>query len=168
MKLRWAGSAALLAVLAGCGGGSSNQGSDADAVSAALVHAAYADKADRICSQGRKRLILSGNRYFGDLRPEQKPSDATVTAFAQREAIPILSHQYAKLRALTPPPGDQKTIDRILALAETGIGQLRADPTLLNRGSGIPPALQQARHRAFNYGLGSCGQPLQSPRGAGG
>jgi hypothetical protein len=153
---------------AGCGGGSSDESSNANAVSAALVHAAYADKADRICVQGRKRLILTGNRYFGDLRPEQKPSDAAVTAYARQQAIPILTHQYAKLRALTPPPGDQKTIDRILAFAETGIGQLRNDPTLLNRGSGIPPALQQARHQAFLYGLGSCGQALQSPRGAGG
>jgi hypothetical protein len=110
-------------------------------------------------------LILSGNRYFGGLGAEQKPSVAAITAFAQREAIPILRHQYAKLRGLTPPPGDGKTIGRILDLADQGIRQLQADPTLLNRGSGIPPALEQARHRAYLYGLGACGQALQA-RGA--
>ncbi len=167
MKLRSAGLAALLAALAGCGGGSANQGSDADAVSNALVHSAFVDRADRICTEGRKRLILSGNRYFGELAPEQKPSVAAVTAFAHREAIPILRHQYSKLRGLTPPPGDGKTIARILDLADQGIGQLRADPTLLNRGSGIPPALEQARQRAFLYGLGACGAQIQRPAGRG-
>jgi hypothetical protein len=159
--------AALLAALAGCGGGSANQGSDANSVSKALVHSAFVDRADRICTEGRKRLILTGNRYFGDLAAEQKPSDAAVSAFAQREAIPILRHQYAKLRRLTPPPGDEKAIGRILDLADAGIRQLQADPTLLNRGSGIPPALEKARNRAYLYGLGACGQQLQAPSGRG-
>jgi hypothetical protein len=165
MKLRRAGLAALLTALAGCGGG--GQSSTPSAVAGALVHSAFVDRADRICSEGRKRLILTGNRYFGDLAPEQQPSDAAVTAFAQRKAIPILRHQYAKLRGLTPPPGDGKAIGRILDLAEAGIRQLQADPTLLNRGSGIPPALQRARHRAYLYGLGACGQALQAPSGRG-
>jgi hypothetical protein len=167
MKLRWAGLAVLLAALAGCGGGSANQGSDADALSNALVHSAYVDRADRICTEGRKRLILSGNRYFGDLAAEQKPSDAAITAFAHREAIPILRHQYSKLRGLTRPPGDERAIARILGLAEAGIRQLQADPTLLNRGSGIPPALEQARHRAYLYGLGACGAQIQRPAAGG-
>jgi hypothetical protein len=166
MKLRRAGFAALLAALAGCGGGSSTgSGSDQAALSGALVHSAFVDRADRICTEGRKRLILTGNRYFGDLATEQKPSDAAVTAFARREAIPILSHQYAKLRGLTPPPGDERAIGRILDLADAGIRQLQADPTLLNRGSGIPPALERARHRAYLYGLGACGQAIE-PRTA--
>jgi hypothetical protein len=167
MKLRRAGLAALLAALAGCGGGSANQGSDANAVSNALVHSAFVDRADRICTEGRKRLILSGNRYFGDLGAEQKPSVAAVTAFAHREAIPILRHQYARLRGLTPPPGDGKTIARILDLAGQGIDQLQADPTLLRRGDGIPPALRQARQRAFLYGLGACGAQIQRPAAGG-
>jgi hypothetical protein len=161
-----AGFAALLAVLAGCGSGGQS-GSDADAVSKALVHSAFVDRADRICTEGRKRLILTGNRYFGDLAAEQKPSDAAITAFAHREAIPILRHQYAKLRGLAPPPGDEGAIGRILDLAEAGIRQLEADPTLLNRGSGIPPALQSARRRAYLYGLGACGQAIEARSGPG-
>jgi hypothetical protein len=168
MKLRRAGFAALLAALAGCGGGSSaGSGSDQAALSGALVHSAFVDRADRICTEGRKRLILTGNRYFGDLPPEQKPSVAAVTAFAHREAVPILRHQYTKLRGLTPPPGDRKTIGRILDLADQGILQLEAEPTLLNRGSGIPPALERARHRAYLYGLGACGAQIQRPAAGG-
>jgi hypothetical protein len=166
MKLRRAGFAALLAALAGCGSGGQSS-STPSAVAGALVHSAFADRADRICSEGRKRLILTGNRYFGDLPAGREPSDAAVTAYAQREAIPILQRQYAKLRGLTPPPGDEKTIGRILDLADAGIQQLQADPTLLKRGSGIPPALQHARHRAYLYGLGACGQQLQAPSGRG-
>jgi hypothetical protein len=125
-----------------------------------LERGAFVDRADRICVQGRKRLIVTGNRYFGG---NQKPSDAAVTLYAKREAIPILTRQYGRLRQLRPPAGDARRIDRILDLAERGIAQLRSDPTLLNRGSGVPPGLQRARRLAFLYGLGACGQPFGRP-----
>jgi hypothetical protein len=164
MKLRRAGFAALLAALAGCGGGGRSS-STPSAVAGALVHSAFVDRADRICSEGRKRLILTGNRYFGDLPAGRDPSDAALSAYARREAVPILRHQYAKLRRLTPPPGDEKAIGRILDLADSGIRQLQADPTLLRRGSGIPPALERARSRAYLYGLGACGQAIEARTG---
>lgn len=153
---------ALFLSFAGCGSSEQNSTTPA-AVSSALVHSAFVDRADSICSQGRERLILTGNRYFGNLSPDRQPSDAAVIAYAHRAAIPILRHQYGRLRQLRPPPGDEKTIGRILQLADQGIRQLQADPILLNRGSGIPPALEEARRRAFLYGLGSCGQPIERP-----
>jgi hypothetical protein len=156
----------LLAALGGCGSGDQNETTPA-AVLEGLGRADFVDRADRICVEGRKRLILTGNRAFGDLPPNQKPSTAAVTAFANREAIPILTHQYQQVRELQPPAQDRKRIERILDLADQGIEQLRSDPTLLNRGSGVPPALQRARQQAFLYGLGACGQPIQRPAGGG-
>jgi hypothetical protein len=88
-----------------------------------------------------------------------------VTAFANQQAIPILTRQYQRLRRLDPPANDRKRIERILDFADQGIGQLRADPTILNRGSGVPAALQRARQQAFQYGLGACGQPIERPAG---
>ena len=44
------------------------------AVLSGLDRAAFVNRADRICVQGRKRLILTGNRYFGDLPPDRKES----------------------------------------------------------------------------------------------
>jgi hypothetical protein len=154
----------VLAALCGCGG-DENKTTPA-AVLQGLGRAAFVDKADRICVQGRKRLILTGNRAFGDLAADKKPSDVAVTAFAKSQAIPILTRQYQQLRELRPPAQDSKRIERILDLADQGIEQLRSDPTLLNRGSGVPPALQRARQQAFLYGLGACGQPIQRPAGA--
>ena len=154
--------AALCVSLCGCGGSDGDETTPA-AVLSSLGRAAFVDRADRICVQGRKRLILTGNRAFGDLPPNRRPSDAAVTAFAHRDAIPILTAEYARLRGLRPPAGDRAQIERILDLADLGIRQLRADPTLLNRGSGIPPGLQRARRLAFVYGLGACGQPIERP-----
>lgn len=153
--------AVVLMGVAGCG--SAAESTTPPEVFGALTRSAFVDRADRICTQGRKRLILTGNRYFGDLPAGQDPSKAAVTAYARREAIPILRHQYGRLRKLRPPSGDAQEINRILDLADRGIGQLQSDPTLLNRGSGIPPALERARHRAFLYGLGACGQPIERP-----
>jgi hypothetical protein len=154
----------LALLLAGVGCGSASQNSTVPtAVSTALVHAAFVDRADRICTQGRKRLILTGNRYFGNLPPNKDPSTAAVGAYSRQQAVPILKHQYARLRMLNPPPGDSATIDRILNLAEQGIRQLEMDPTLLNRGNGIPPGLQRARLGAYRYGLGACGQQIEVP-----
>ncbi len=155
----------LLAIPLGCGGGAGQ--TIPAAVLSGLDRAAFVDRADRICVQGRKRLILAGNSYFGELPAGRDPSDAAVTEFANREAIPILIHQYARLRRLRPPAADRRRIARILDLAELGIRQLRSDPTLLNRGSGIPPGLQRARQLAFVYGLGACGQPIQRSAGGG-
>jgi hypothetical protein len=154
--------AALSLAAAGCGS-DSDRSSDQAALTSALAHSAFVDRGDRICTEGRKRLIISGNRYFGGLPAGRHPSDAALAAFADREAVPILRRQYGRLRGLRPPPGDHGTIDRILDLADQGIAQLRADPTLLDRGSGIPPALERARHRAFLYGLGACGEAIQRP-----
>ena len=154
----------LLAALGGCGSGDENKTTPA-AVLRGLGRADFVDRADQICVQGRKRLILAGNRAFGDLAADQKPSDAAVTTFAKRRAIPILTDQYQRLRRLQPPSNERKRIERILDLADQGIEQLRSDPTLLNRGSGVPPALQRAREQAFLYGLGACGQPIQRPAG---
>jgi hypothetical protein len=163
MKLGMAGLLALLAIVAGCGTDSSGEGSDANAVQAALVHSAFADRADKICVDGRKQLILTGNKAFGHLPSNQDPSDAALAAFAKQHAIPILRTQYGKLRQLKPPPGDEKTVARILDLADQGIAQLQADPTILARRSGIPPALERARQRAFVYGLGACGAQIERP-----
>ena len=150
------------AIPAACGDDGESETTPPEVLSG-LTRGAFVDSADRICVQGRKRLILTGNRYFGDLPSDAKPSDAAVTAFANREAIPILARQYGRLRELRPPPGDERQIGRILDQAELGISQLRADPTLLNRGSGIPPGLQQAQQGAFEYGLGACGRPIERP-----
>jgi hypothetical protein len=147
---------AFLTTGIGCGGGDDTVPAE---VFSGLERGAFVDRADRICVQGRKRLIVTGNRYFGGNR---KPSDAAVTVYAKREAIPILTRQYGRLRQLRPPAGDAREIDHILDLAERGIGQLRSDPTLLKRGSGIPPGLQRARRLAFLYGLGACGQPVET------
>jgi hypothetical protein len=164
----WALALAALIVLAGCGSSSSDQGSDAAAVQAALVHSAFADRADKICVEGRKQLILTGNREFGDLSANQDPSDAAVAAYAKQHAIPILRAQYGKLQRLKPPRGDEKTIARILDLADQGIAQLQADPAILAHGSGIPPALERARQRAFVYGLGACGAQIEPPNSGSG
>jgi hypothetical protein len=150
----------LAAPLAACGDDDEGDAIPPEVLSG-LARGDFVDRADRICVQGRKQLILTGNRYFGGLPSEVRPSDAAVTRFANREAIPILERQYERLRRLDPPPGDEREIERILEQAELGIDQLRADPTLLNRGSGIPPGLEQARDGAFRYGLGACGQPIE-------
>ena len=162
--MRRATSAALALALAGAGcGGASPSDTVPAAVSNALDHSAFVDRADRICSRGRERLILTGNRYFGDLPPGQDPSAAAVTAYANRDAVPILRHQYGRLREVRPPAGDSRTVHRILKLADLGIRQLQLDPLLLNRGNGVPPALGRARRRAYLYGLGACGQQIEVP-----
>lgn len=131
------GCAALLLPL-GCGDDSETATTPPEVLSG-LTRGDFVDRADRICVKGRKQLILTGNRYFGRLPSGRKPGDAAIRAYARREAIPILGRQYGLLRELSPPAGDKPTIARILDLADRGIKQLKADPTLLNRGSGIPP-----------------------------
>src|SRR4051794_6907369 len=103
---------ASLTGLIGCASSDQNKTTPA-AVLQGLGRAAFVDRADQICVQGRKRLILAGNRAFGGLATDQKPSDAAAGAFANEQAIPILTRQYRRLRGLQPPAEDRKRIERI-------------------------------------------------------
>lgn len=132
-----------LAALAGCGEEESDQ--DPKGV--------YIREADSICAVGTLEIGSESRKRFGS----SEPRPAEQRAFAEEVVVPTLrTDVLAKLRALTPPEGDEQEVDAIWAALEDGIDELAASPELLaeeNTGG----AFDQANRLAREYGFSQCG-----------
>ncbi|MGA7396860.1 MAG: hypothetical protein WBW62_05365, partial [Solirubrobacterales bacterium] len=70
--------------------------------------------------------------------------------------LPELKDEVSKIKDLTPPDGDEGTIDELIASLDDGIDEMESDPgALLEEGS---DPLDQATTQAQDYGLKVCGQ----------
>jgi hypothetical protein len=136
---------ALAALIAGCG--SDNSSSDSSS-STALTKSEFLKQGNAICAKGNKEI----NQAQGDLGPQS--SQADIEAFVTDTIIPSIQGQVDDLRALTPPAGDEQTVDEILTAAEDGLAKAKQDPASLT-GGGDPFA--KANKLATDYGLTACG-----------
>jgi hypothetical protein len=126
-----------LIVGAGCGGDDSPSKEE------------YIAQADAICRDADEALNQEIQESFGNKPPTQQQ----IAAFSESNAIPNLEGQLADLRALTPPEGEEQTLTGIYDTLEEAIAQIKEDPTA----DTAPPALEEARKQAKEFGLVVCG-----------
>jgi len=130
------------ALMAGCGGEDEPD-----------PKAEYIKKADGLCAIGTFQIGTEARKRYGSAQPPAKEQKL----FAQEVVVPVLRTQVlAKLRALTPPPGDAQNINAIWAALERGIDKLKANPGLFateNAGG----AFDEANRLAQAYGFRQCG-----------
>ncbi|HEX2273828.1 MAG TPA: hypothetical protein VHG90_08140 [Acidimicrobiales bacterium] len=84
--------------------------SEAERQTLSAERRAYIDRADAICREGNQRLKPLEDQAFA----RGVPDLATWRAFLT-SAVPIFEDVSTRLRALTPPPGDEATISAVLA-----------------------------------------------------
>jgi hypothetical protein len=114
--------------------------------------AEYIADADAICKQGEKEIEAAAEETFAQ---NQQPSDAEVVSFAEKTVVPNIQGQIDDLRDLTPPEGDEDTVNAIYDAAQDGLDQLEEDPVLLT-GRGADP-FAEVQGFAKDYGLEECG-----------
>ena len=160
---------ALGLVAAGCGGGGDSTGgsSNADTTSssseadeggsssgAALTKAAFIKEADKVCSKAELKLseeVLEFAKENGiDIEKEEEPSDAQKTEIYEQIVLPNISRQAEELAALTPPKGDEETIEELTSTLSDEAEN--ADPSNLDEST-----FEDASKMAQEYGLHSCG-----------
>ena len=71
--------------------------------------------------------------------------------------IPALREQLDRLRALTPPSGDEAEVAAIYNRAERGIERLASDPDAFSDPGAVRRALTEARRIGRRYGFFECG-----------
>lgn len=161
---------AASALLAGCG---DDGGGDVTTDPASLVPSKrdYIVQADTICAQADQAIQTEAEVSLGigadDFKltqegeivflPGRRPSDERIRRFGTEVVIPALREQLERLRALTPPTGDEAEVAAIYARAERGIERLEADPALFNDAAAVRSALTEARRLGRRYGFFECG-----------
>jgi hypothetical protein len=158
-----------LAVLAGCGGGSSSTATDAPEPAAELTHAEWVTAADAVCQKDRE---ANGGREekFGDLIEHglQTPAKRAAAASLLRAAVPAVEAEVASLGMLTPAASDQEAAAEVLAELKLTIKLNQQLAAGLDHGSTteletLAEEVQQSamalQGLARDLGLTVCGRP---------
>jgi len=87
---------------------------------------------------------------FGDLGPNEKPSDEQLTTLVEDVIKPNTQGQLNDLRDLTPPEGDEDTVNGIYDGVEEGLAKVEDDPKiLLSKDDPFAPATKKAEEYGF-------------------
>ncbi len=85
----------------------------------------------------------------------EQPSREEIVEFTNDEAVPNLEVQLEELRALTPPEGDEETVNEIYDSLAAAVEEIADDPSAA---IDQPPAdFEKASRLAGEYGLEDCG-----------
>ena len=154
---------ALVAVVAGCGGGSSSSSTDGDSTSggsteadgggAAPTKAAFIKEADKVCGDAENELTEEVTEFAEkhDIPLEKEPSKDQQTELFQEVVLPNIARQGEELAALTPPEGDEGTIEGLTSTLEDEVVEAEEEGGV---GDG---ALAGATKQARAYGFKTCG-----------
>ncbi len=162
--------ASLVLAVAGCGGDDGGTViTDVDALVPSTRD--YIVQADTICSNSDQGIQTEAEARFGIgaddftvtpsgqivFKPGRRPTDRQIERFGSQVVIPAFRDQLARLRALTPPAGDEATLESIFRAAERGIARLQADPAIFNDSAGVRAELAEAKRLGRRYGFFDCG-----------
>ena len=131
----------------------------------------YIVQADTICAQADQAIQTEAEVGLGigandfELTSEgeivfksgRRPTDARIRRFGTEVVIPTLREQLERLRALTPPSGDEAEVAAIYDRAERGIDRLAADPDAFSDAGAVRRSLTEARRLGRRYGFFECG-----------
>ena len=160
----------VVGIVAGCGGGgSSSSSSSARNSSSALSKTEFIDQADAVCTESQAEtapLRKEAEKIEGSSEPESQENLTRLAEILQQADVNA-EKEYAELRELEPPAGDEKVIDSMLGKAEEAAAySLRGAEALeedeLTEFSGIMgtarPLNERAKAMAEGYGFKVCGQ----------
>lgn len=161
MKRRLAGAAitALVAGLAaGCGGDGGGGGGDGSTTAAPTgpSKAQFIARADAICSATARRIDAAAAKLRNASERDGTLPKAEVARFFENTSLPAYEVMLERLRKLTLPQGDERTVDGYLSALAAAVDTFRANPIkFASRTS--PDPFATANTRAQRYGLKACG-----------
>jgi hypothetical protein len=157
-------SLALLVAVAGCGGGGSSSDGTKDSAKEAFI-----SEADAQCSEYQAKVapIKAELQALEQVAEPESPVNEKQLGELLNEALAEGELELEGLRELEPPPGDEATIEKLLAAAEEGNGLAGEAATALEEADAkafgeLVAEGEEINHRATkiaeNYGLKVCGQ----------
>jgi hypothetical protein len=157
---------AIAAVAAGCGGGSdstnsgdttSGGGESTEASGSAPTKAVFIKEADKICGDADETLNEEIGEYAEEndipLEKEEPTEDQQVELY-EEVVLPNVAQQGEEIGELTPPEGDEETVEEIVDGLAEGVEEAEEDPQQLTEGKN---PLADASKKARAYGMTTCG-----------
>lgn len=151
---------AMAAVVTGCGGGGSSSSStsggstEADSGGAAPTKAAFIKEADQVCTAAENELTEEVKEFAKEHNiplENEGPNKAQETELFQEVVLPNIARQGEELATLTPPEGDEETIEDLTSTLESEVEEAE------DEGGVNEEALAGATKKAKAYGFKSCG-----------
>jgi ABC-type glycerol-3-phosphate transport system substrate-binding protein len=154
---------AIAVVAAGCGGGGDSTGgststdggsTEADSGGAAPTKAAFIKEADKVCTAAENELTEEVTEFAKEHNiplEKEEPNKNQQTELFQEVVLPNIARQGEELAALTPPEGDEETIEDLTSTLETEVEEAEEE------GGVGDEALSGATKKAKAYGFKSCG-----------
>ncbi|HEX4307531.1 MAG TPA: hypothetical protein VHZ54_15960 [Solirubrobacterales bacterium] len=156
---------ALVAVIAGCGGGGSSDttgggttaetGGSSESSGAAPTKAAFIKEGDKICTDDEnelnKEVEVFAKENNLDLEKDELSTDQETELF-QEVVLPNIAKQAEDLAELTPPEGDEETIEELTDTLSSEVEEAEDAG-----GKPSEDTLAGATKMAKAYGFKSCG-----------
>jgi len=140
--------AAVVALLAACGGNGSSDTSEP------LSKAEYQKQANQICKKGGKEKDQAVREGLEEIPPKELAGEATPANSRKlsEKALPAFEKVVTELGELTPPVKDKATVEDFMAELEAAAAKTEANPLLLAEGDPFGKGAAAARA----YGLKDC------------
>jgi hypothetical protein len=136
---------ALVAAGAGAGCG----GDDEEALS----KPEYVKQGDALCKKAQAAGAKETDEMFGDLGPNEEPSEEQLNTFVEEVFKPNTQGQVDDLRDLAPPEGDEDTVNGVYDGIEEGLAKVEDDPKVL---LSADDPFEAAGKEAADYGFKEC------------
>ncbi len=147
---------AIVVVAAGCGGGSDSTSSAGETAGGeAPTKAVFIKEADAICKSGEDALEGEVEEFVEEEGLEKKkPTPAQETQLVEQLVIPNIARQGEEIGELTPPEGEEETIEELVSSLQEGVESAEEEPkALIEGGNPFAAATKQAKA----YGMKECG-----------
>jgi hypothetical protein len=146
----FAGVAAVILAVAGCGGGS-------DSSTPSITKAQFIEKADASCKKNEEQIRADFNTYVKEHEKEAltNPTEEDFANLVDAVIAPSLEQEVEEIRALGAPKGEEDQVEAILAATEEGREQAEEDSKAAVQGS--TAGLEKATKLAREFGLKACG-----------
>ncbi len=152
--------AVLVAIVAGCGGGgsSSSSGGSTSGGEAALTKKQFVAKADGICEAKDEELNKEVEKFVKEegISESKKPTQDQENELVEKYVVPNIQAQGEEIGDLSPPEGDEETIEKIVTSLEEGAQEAEEDPESITGGNSTNP-FETASKEAQAYGMKVCG-----------
>jgi hypothetical protein len=140
---------AIAVALLGAGAGAGCGGDDEEPLS----KAEYIKQGDAICKKAQAEGKKKVEEMFGDLGPNEEPSEEQLTTLVEDVIKPNTQGQLNDLRDLTPPEGDEDTVNAIYDGVEEGLANVEDDPKIL---LSKDDPFEAPTQKAEDYGFKEC------------
>jgi hypothetical protein len=148
---------ALAGLVAGCGGGGSSSSSttSSDSGGEGPTKDVFIKEADKICGEDEDEVVEEAEAFAEEKGIEienEEPSQALQAELFRQVVLPNIGRQAEEIAALTPPEGDEETIEDLTDTLSSEVAEAEEE-------SGTPAqdTLAGATKKAKAYGFKVCG-----------